>query len=50
MYLTKVLFRLRLNEIRDRLVTVPLNVMRLMRLRERYEVVEDKVRYRLFVL
>ncbi|XP_047133571.1 vacuolar protein sorting-associated protein 54 isoform X1 [Hydra vulgaris] len=36
--------RLRLNEIRDRLVKVPLNMMRLMRLRERYEIVEEKLK------
>jgi len=37
------LFRTRLLEIRTRLVEEPLNIMRLIRLRQRYEIVEEKV-------
>jgi len=36
--------RLQLVEMRDRLVKEPLNVMRLFRLRDRYEIVEDKLK------
>lgn len=36
-------FRMQLVEMRDHIVKEPLNVMRLFRLRARYEVVEEKV-------
>ena len=42
--------RLRLNEIRNRLVGDPLEVMRLFRLRQRYETVLDKVTVYMFSL